>query len=329
MEQFKAYRLYNEDGQTRARFVEMRVDELDPGEVLIKTAFSSINYKDALAATGMGKVIRRFPCVGGIDVAGTVTESTDPRYQEGDPVICTSYDLGVSHDGGFSEYTRVPADWVVPLPHGMTLFDAMAIGTAGYTAALGIHLMEQNDLSPASGKVVVNGATGGVASLAIDMLAARGYHVVAITGKESETEFLKNIGAVEVLSRHALEMGTRPLEKPLWAGAVDSLGGEPLAWLLRTMQQNGVVAGIGNAASVELHTTVFPFILRGVRLLGIDSGYTAMPTRRKIWDRLIGDLKPRHLAAIAHMVEFDELPQVLDQAIKAQLRGRTVVKVAG
>ncbi|MBI2313483.1 MAG: oxidoreductase [Betaproteobacteria bacterium] len=329
MEKFKAYRIFNEEGKTRSRFVEMGVDELDAGEVVIRSAYSSVNFKDALAATGAGKVIRRFPCVGGIDVAGTVAKSGDSRFREGDPVICTSYDLGVSHDGGFAEYVRVPADWVVPLPKGMTPFDAMAIGTAGYTAALGIHIMEQNDLTPASGKVVVNGATGGVASLAIDMLAARGYHVVAITGKDSEHEFLKKIGAAEVISRNKLEMGTRPLEKPLWAGAVDSLGGEPLAWLTRTMQQNGVIASIGNAASGELHTTVFPFILRGVRLLGIDSGYTAMPLRRRIWERLVGDLKPRHLHSIAHTVEFNNLPDILDKVIKAQAKGRNVIKIAG
>jgi NADPH2:quinone reductase len=329
METFKAYRIFSEEGKTQSRFVEMRVDELDAGEVLIKSAFSSVNFKDALAATGAGKVVRRFPCVGGIDVAGSVAESSDSRFKPGDQVICTSFDMGVSHDGGFSEYVRVPADWVVPLPKGMTTFDAMAIGTAGYTAALGIHIMEQNDLTPASGKVVVNGATGGVASLAIDMLAARGYQVVAITGKDSEHEFLKNLGAAEVISRSALEMGTRPLEKPMWAAAVDSLGGEPLAWLTRTMRQNGVIASIGNAAGAELRTTVFPFILRGIRLLGIDSGYTPMPLRRQIWERLAGDLTPRHLRDVAHTVEFKDLPGILDQVIKAQAKGRNVIKIAG
>lgn len=328
MEKFRAYRIFSEEGKVRSRFVEMNLDELDAGEVLIRSAFSSVNYKDALAATGAGKVIRRFPCVGGIDVAGVIMQSSDPRFREGDGVLCTSYDMGVSHDGGFSEVVRVPADWVVPLPAGMSLFEAMALGTAGYTAALGIEIMEQNDLVPASGKVVVNGATGGVASLAIDMLAARGYHVVAITGKDSEHAFLKKIGAAEVISRNQLEMGARPLEKPLWAGAVDSLGGEPLAWLTRTMQQNGVIASIGNAASIELHTTVFPFILRGVRLLGVDSGYTAMATRRKIWERLAADLKPRHLHEVAHSVDFKDLPAVLDRVIKAQAKGRTVIKIS-
>lgn len=328
MEKFNAYRIFNEEGRTRSRFVEMSVDELDPGEVVIRSAFSSVNYKDALAATGAGKIIRRFPCVGGIDVAGAVAASADQRFREGDLVICTSYDMGVSHDGGFSGYVRAPADWVVPMPKGMTPFEAMAIGTAGYAAALGIDIMEQNGLTPASGKVVVNGATGGVASLAIDLLAGRGYQVTAITGKNSEHEFLKKIGAAEVLSRHTLEMGTRPLEKPMWAGAVDSLGGEPLAWLTRTMQQGGVIAGIGNAAGIGLHTTVFPFILRGIRLLGVDSGYTAMATRRKTWERLAADLKPRHLPDIAHTVGFNELPSVLEKVLKTETRGRTVVRIS-
>ena len=327
MQNFKAYRIFNENGKVQSRLVEANLNELDAGEVVLKAAYSSVNYKDALAATGVGKVIRRFPCTGGIDVSGVVTSSTDSRFKEGDEVIVTSYDLGVSHDGGYSEYVRVPAAWVVPLPKGLTLFDAMAIGTAGYTAALAIHIMEQNDLKPANGKVAVNGATGGVASIGIDMLAKLGYHVVAITGKDSEHDYLKKLGAAEVLSRHKLEMGVRPLEKTLWAGALDSVGGEQLAWLIRTMQQNGVIGSFGNAGGIELHTTVLPFILRGVRLLGVDSAYTAMPLRRAIWARLAADLHPRHLAEIAHTVSLDQLPDVFEKILRAQARGRTVVKI--
>jgi len=327
MQRFRAYRIFNENGKVHSRLVETTLNELDAGEVVLKAAYSSVNYKDALAATGVGKVIRRFPCIGGIDVSGVVTSSTDSRIKEGDEVIVTSYDLGVSHDGGYSEYVRVPAAWVVPLPKGLSLFDAMAIGTAGYTAALAIHIMEQNDLKPASGKVAVNGATGGVASIGIDMLAKLGYQVVAITGKDSEHDYLKKLGAAEVLSRHRLEMGTRPLEKVLWAGALDSVGGEQLAWLIRTMQQNGVIGSFGNAGGVELHTTVLPFILRGVRLLGVDSANTAMPLRRTIWARLAGDLRPRHLADIAHTISLDQLPGVFEKMLRAQARGRTVVKL--
>ena len=209
----------------------------------------------------------------------------------------------------------------------MTLFDAMAIGTAGFTAALSIHRLEQNELSSEKGKVIVTGATGGVASLAIQMLAQRGYHVVALTGKDSEHDYLKSLGASEILSRKDLAMGTRPLEKAQWAGALDVVGGETLAWLTRTMQQNGVIASFGNAGGVELHTTVMPFILRGVRLIGIDSAATAMPLRRQIWQRLASDLRPRHLAQVAHVVPLTGLPQVFPLMLQGKQRGRTVVEI--
>jgi acrylyl-CoA reductase (NADPH) len=327
MEKFKALRIRSEGKSVTNRIEEVGLDELGPGEVVIKAVYSSVNYKDALAATGAGKIVRNFPLIGGIDVAGTVHSSSDKRFKEGDEVICTSYDLGVAHDGGYSEYVRVPADWLVPLPKGMSLFDSMAIGTAGYTAALGIHLMEQNDLKPENGKVVVTGATGGVSSIAIDMLAKLGYQISAITGKESEQAYLKKLGASEILLRQSLEMGTRPMEKPLWAGAMDSVGGETLAWLTRTMQQNGVIGAYGNAGGIELKTTVFPFILRGVRLIGVDSVNTAMPLRRVIWERLAGDLKPRYLGEITTTVPLGDLPELFDKFLKAQVRGRTVVKI--
>ncbi|HYA20638.1 MAG TPA: oxidoreductase [Burkholderiales bacterium] len=327
MQNFKAYRIFTEDGSVVGRLVQTSLDELDAGEVVLKARYSSVNYKDALAATGAGKVIRRYPCIGGIDVSGVVQSSTDPQFKSGDEVIVTSYDLGVAHDGGFAEYVRVPADWVVPLPEGLTLFDAMALGTAGYTAALAIHIMEQNDLKPANGNIVVTGATGGVASIGIDMLAKLGYRVVAITGKVGEDDYLKKLGAAEVLSRHKLEMKGRPLEKPMWAGALDSVGGEQLAWLIRSMQPNGVIASFGNAGGVELHTTVLPFILRGVRLLGVDSAFTAMPLRKAIWARLASDLHPTHLAEITQMVSLQELPMVFQKMLQAQAHGRTVVKL--
>lgn len=326
MEHFKALRIRSEDNKISSRIEETKLDELDAGEVVVKCAYSGVNYKDALAATGAGKVIRKFPCIGGIDLSGTVVSSSDSQFKERDEVIVTSYDLGVAHDGGFAEYARVPAQWVVPMPRGLNLCEAMAIGTAGYTAALSIHLLEQNDLKPELGKVVVNGATGGVASLAIDMLAKLGYDVVAVTGKTSEHEYLKDLGANEVVARTSLEMGTRPLEKMLWAAAFDSVGGEQLAWLTRTMQQNGVIASFGNAGGIDLKTTVLPFILRGVRLIGVDSGYTAMPLRQQVWKRLASDLKPRHLPRIAHTVTLDDLPRVFDALLKSNMRGRAVVK---
>lgn len=324
---FRAYRIFEEDGRSAGRFVDLSLDDLDPGEVVIRVHYSSVNYKDALAATGAGKVVRRFPCVGGVDAAGVVENSSDARFRAGDEVVVTGYGMGVDHDGGFAEYVRVPADWVVPLPQGLTLFDAMAIGTAGFAAALSIHRLEQNELRPENGRVIVTGATGGVASLAIQMLAQLGYHVVALTGKDSEHEYLKSLGAAEILPRRELVRGSRPLEKAQWAGALDAVGGETLAWLTRTMQQDGVIASFGNAGGIELHTTVMPFILRGVRLIGIDSAATAMPLRRAIWQRLTADLRPRLLAQVAHAVPFAELPQVFPQMLQGRLRGRTVVGI--
>ncbi len=325
---FWAYQICDENGSSSGRLVEVTLDDLDSGEVVIKSYYSGVNYKDALAATGAGRVIRRFPCVGGVDVAGVVESSTDARFKAGDEVLVTGYGMGVDHDGGFAEYVRVPADWVVPLPTGLTMHDAMALGTAGFTAALSIHRLEQNELRPENGKVIVTGATGGVASLAIGMLARLGYHVVALTGKDGEHEYLKSLGAAEILSRHDLVTGTRPLEKAQWAGALDAVGGETLAWLTRSMQQNGVIASFGNAGGIELHTTVMPFILRGVRLIGIDSAATSMPLRREIWQRLASDLYPAQLKQVVHCLPFARLPEVFSPLLAGKSRGRTVIQFA-
>lgn len=328
MSPFKAYVIDQKDGKTVAGFTSLREDQLDPGEVTIKVAYSSVNYKDALAATGAGRIIRRYPCVGGVDMSGTVAMSTDARFKEGDPVIATSYDIGVAHHGGYAEYGRVPADWVVPLPQGMSLLEAMALGTAGYTAALGVVRMEENGLRPENGKVIVSGATGGVGSIAIDILTRLGYHVVALTGKESQADYLKGLGAKEVMLRSSLDLSKiKPLDKALWAGAVDNLGGEVLAWIASTMQQNGTIASIGLAASMSLNMTVAPFILRGACLLGIDSGYTAMPLRRRVWERLATDMRPAHLAEMTRRIKFDELPAVFDEFIQGRAHGRVVVSV--
>ena len=328
MEPFKAFRVFDENNRVGGRVVEMTVDELSPGEVLFKTAYSSVNYKDALAGTGTGgKIIRKYPLTGGIDAAGTVESSSDARFKPGDQVICTSYGMGVSHDGGYGYYCRAPADWIVPLPKGLTLYEAMALGTAGYTAGLAVELLELNGLAPANGKVLVNGATGGVATLAIDMLSRLGYEITAVTGKESEQAFLEKIGAREVLLRQSIEPGSRPLENSQWAGAFDSVGGEQLAWLTRTMKTHGLIASFGNTGGIELKTTVLPFILRGVRLIGVDSAATPMPLRRKVWARLAGDLKPRHLDAITHTLGLGELPAQFEKILKGQARGRAVVKV--
>jgi acrylyl-CoA reductase (NADPH) len=328
MTKLKAFRIFNEGGKVVSRLVEMTLDELDPGEVTIKTAFSSINFKDALAATGAGKIIRRFPCVGGIDGCGTVVSSSDPRFKEGDQVIATSYDIGVAHDGGYAQYMRLPAGWVVPLPEGMSLFDSMALGTAGFTAGLAVVRMEHESLKPANGPVIVTGATGGVGSIAIDILAGAGYHVVALTGKETQSDYLKGLGAKEVMLRSSLDLAKiKPLDKAAWAGAVDNLGGEVLAWLASTMNIGGALASVGLAASHTFNTTVMPFILRGVSLLGVDSVNAPMPVRQEVWQRLASDLKPRHLQSMVTNVELDSMAPVFDQILKAQFRGRTVVRV--
>lgn len=329
MSLFKAYLIeQTADGQVNGRLGTLPSEKLDEGEVVIRVHYSSINYKDALAATGKGKIIRRFPCVGGIDMAGEVTESADPRFSPGQKVIATSFDIGVSHHGGYAEYARVPAKWVVPLPEGLDLKESMALGTAGFTAALGIVRMEDNGLAPSSGPVVVSGATGGVGGLAIDMLAQLGYHVVALTSKETEADYLQMLGAAEIKLTSTIDFEkVRPLEAGLWAGAVDNVGGQILHWILATMKQAGTVASIGNAASAKLDTTVFPFILRGVSLLGVDSGYIGFPTRQRVWDRLATDLKPRHLDAVTRVVDFDQLPGCFDDFISGRVKGRTVVRI--
>ena len=328
MERFQAYRVFNENNKIEGRLANLSLDDLMPGEVVFQNAYSGVNYKDALAATGAGgKVIRKYPLVGGIDAAGVVMSSSDARFKAGDEVICTSYDFGVAHDGGFAQVCRVPADWVVPLPAGLSLFEAMALGTAGYTAALAVELLELNGLAPGDGNVLVNGATGGVASLAIDMLAGKGYAVTALTGKDNEHAFLQKLGAQEVLARGALDMGTRPLEKPLWAAAFDSVGGDQLGWLTRTMLPHGLIASFGNAGGIELKTNVLPFILRGVRLIGVDSAATPMPLRRKVWQRLASDLKPRHLADIANVITLNDLGAYFGQMLKGAIRGRAVVRL--
>jgi acrylyl-CoA reductase (NADPH) len=328
MNPFKALRVFDEGGKVIPRVTEVALSELSTGEVVFQTAYSSVNYKDALAATGTGgKIIRTYPRIAGIDAAGTVISSADGRCKAGDEVICTSYEFGVGHDGGWSQVCRVPADWIVPLPKGLSLFEAAALGVAGYTAGLAMELLELNGMTPGGGKVLVNGATGGVSTLVIEMLAQKGYTVVAVTGKEAEAPFLKKLGVAEVLSRQKLELGTRPLEKGLWAAAFDSVGGEQLAWLTRTMQPNGLIASYGNAGGLDLKTTVLPFILRGVRLIGVNSGDTPMPLRRKVWDRLASDLKPRHLNDIAHLIALEDLPGYFERMLKGQIKGRAVVKL--
>ncbi|HEY6614116.1 MAG TPA: YhdH/YhfP family quinone oxidoreductase [Vicinamibacterales bacterium] len=327
MDTFRAFRIVNEDGKIHGSIVNATVAELSAGDVLIKASYSSVNYKDALAATGTGKILRRFPLIGGIDVAGVVASSADSRFREGDEVLVTGYDLGVANDGGYAGYVQVPAGWVVPMPRGLTAFEAMALGTAGFTAGLAIVRLQQNGLRPENGTVVVTGSTGGVGSIAVAGLARLGYDVTAITGKEEAHEYLRQLGAREVVSRGTLEMGTRPLEKARWAGAVDAVGGDMLAWLTRTTDAWGGIASTGLTGGVELHTTVMPFILRGVSLIGIDSVSCPMEIRTEVWRRLATDMKPNNLAAIAKEISLDGLPDAFATLLAGKARGRFVVNV--
>jgi NADPH2:quinone reductase len=329
MESFRAYRIDQKDGKLVAGFASLTLDDLSAGDVVIRVSHSTINYKDALAATGKGKILRKYPLVGGIDLAGTVVSSDDRRFSEGDSVLVNGCGLSETRDGGYAEYARVDGDSVVPIPQGMTALQAMQIGTAGYTAALAIHRMEQNSQAPANGPVVVTGATGGVGSLAIDMLDSRGYEVVAVTGKAQQSDYLSSIGARRILQRDEIDLGKRPMEKAEWGGAIDNLGGEVLAWLTRTVNYGGNIASIGLAVGIELHTTVVPFILRAVCLLGINSVDTPRDLRLDVWQRLASDLRPRHLDSIgSRIVSFDELPSCFQQYIDGAVTGRTVVKIA-
>ena len=327
MSSFKAFRITNTEGKISAAIVDTSLDELTPGDLVIKAEYSSVNYKDALAATGTGKILKRFPLIGGIDVAGVVTSSADRRFREGDRVLVTGYDLGVGQDGGYAAFVRVPADWVVRIPDGLSPRDAMILGTAGFTAGLAILRLERNGLAPGQGPVAVTGATGGVGSIAIAALARLGYEVTAISGKDDARDYLTSLGAREILSRTTLAMGTRPLETARWAGAIDAVGGDMLAWLTRTTNYWGSIASTGLTGGVELRTTVMPFILRGVSLIGIDSAMCPMPIRLEVWRRLATDMKPADLNAIAHEITLNGLPAAFETLLAGKARGRFVVNL--
>ena len=329
MDSFKAYRIHQEDDRIVARFERLTVDELTPGEVVIKVCYSSINYKDALAATGAGKILRRYPLNGGIDLSGEVESSADPRCAPGQQVLVTGCNLSETFDGGYSEIARVAGDSVIPLPEGISLFEAMILGTAGFTAALAIHRLEHNGLTPAKGPVIVTGATGGVGSIAVDMLAGRGYEVTAVSGKPEGDEYLRGLGAAHILRRQEIDFGKRPLEAARWAGAVDNVGGEMLTWLTRTMDFWGSIASIGLAGSHKLETTVMPFILRGVNLLGVNSSATPRELRLAVWKRISTDLRPRHFdKLVTRTIGFDELPGAFSDYIEGRVMGRTVVRIS-
>ena len=328
MDSFRAYRIDEQDGEIVAAFKELSLDDLTDGNVVVRVSHSTINYKDALAATGKGRILRRYPLNGGIDLAGVVVSSEDEEFQPGAEVLVNGCGLSETVDGGYSEYARLVSSSLVPIPEGMTAAEAMQIGTAGYTAALAIHRMEQNGQTPDLGPVVVTGATGGVGSVAIDMLSGRGYEAIAVTGKGAEEAYLREIGAARILLRDQIDLGKRPMEKAKWAGAIDNLGGDYLTWLTRTMGYGGNIASIGLAASPALNTTVLPFILRAVCLLGINSVDTPHDLRRAVWSRIGNDLKPRHLDRIGHRsISFDQLPEAFQAYIDGTVTGRTVVEI--
>ena len=329
MNNFRAFRIHDNDGRIQAGFESLTLDRLTGGEVVIAVEWSDINYKDALAATGKGRILRKPALNGGIDLAGHVIQCSDPRYQEGDAVIVCGAGLSETLDGGYSQIARVPVSAVVPLPGGLTLREAMALGTAGFTAAIAIQRMEDNGQKPEFGPILVTGATGGVGSFAIDMLKSLGYTVVALTGKAGEqAAYLQSLGADSILDRHTLEMSKKPLDRMQWGGAVDNVGGETLAWLTRTTSIWGNIASVGLAGGYKLETTVMPFILRGVSLLGINSVESPSYVRANAWSRAAGDLKPAHLDLIANReIPFDDLPQAFADYVDGQVTGRTVVRI--
>lgn len=328
----RALRIYQSDtapdSGVRAVLDSMQVDDLTPGDVLIRVLYSSINYKDALAATGAGKILRRYPLNGGVDLAGVVVQSTDPVFTAGQSVLVTGCGLSETLDGGYAEFARVPAAAVIAMPAGLDALSAMTLGTAGFTAALAIHRMEQNGQTPEQGEIAVTGATGGVGSLAIDMLRARGYAVNAITGKATESDYLRQLGAQRITLRDEVKLAGAALEPVRFAGAIDSLGGEWLSWLLRSTRLMGNVTSIGMASGAQLHTSVMPFILRGVNLLGITSSNTPRALREQIWQRIATDMKPAHLDLIrTRVVSLTELPQLFGEYLQSSVRGRTVVRI--
>lgn len=325
VEKFKAFVVDQDDnGIVSNSYKELTKDDLPEGDVLIKVHYSGINYKDALATQDHNKIVKQYPMVPGIDLAGTIEETNAPGFEVGDKVIVTSYDLGVSHYGGFSEYARVKSEWVIELPEDLTLEEAMIYGTAGYTAGLAIEQLEKSGMSIEGKEVLVRGATGGVGTISLLMLNNLGYDVIASTGRDDAEEKLKKLGAKEVIGRLP-EDNSKPLEKRTWQAAIDPVGGENLSYIVKRLDNNGSVALIGMTGGNNFETTVFPFILRGASIIGIDSVFTPIKLRKRVWRRLAKDLKPQQLHDIKHVVSFDEIPKAIDQVINHNNTGRIVI----
>ncbi|MCG8935746.1 acryloyl-CoA reductase [Staphylococcus epidermidis] len=325
VEKFKAFVVDQDDnGIVSNSYKELTKDDLPEGDVLIKVHYSGINYKDALATQDHNKIVKQYPMVPGIDLAGTIEETNAPGFEVGDKVIVTSYDLGVSHYGGFSEYARVKSEWVIELPEDLTLEEAMIYGTAGYTAGLAIEQLEKSGMSIEGKEVLVRGATGGVGTISLLMLNNLGYDVIASTGRDDAEEKLKKLGAKEIIGRLP-EDNSKPLEKRTWQAAIDPVGGENLPYIVKRLDNNGSVALIGMTGGNNFETTVFPFILRGASIIGIDSVFTPIKLRKRVWRRLAKDLKPQQLHDIKHVISFDEIPKAIDQVINHNNTGRIVI----
>lgn len=328
MTSFRAFRIHQDHAGYRAGIENMATDALTPGEVLVKVAYSSVNYKDALAGTGKGKILRRFPLNGGIDVAGHVAASADPAFREGDAVLCTGSGLSETSDGGYGEYARLDARWTIPLPHGLSLRESMIIGTAGFTAALALLQMEANRQAPALGPIAVTGATGGVGMLAVDIFSRAGYAVHAISGKTDSFDVLRSLGASECIDRRQLVFSGKPMDSARFGGALDNVGGAMLAGLLPLIAPYGNAAVCGNAGGIAFDSTVMPFIIRGVNLLGVASAGTARDIRERVWQHLADDWKPRHLERIAtREATLEELPAVFERMLAGESFGRTLVRI--
>jgi len=328
MTRFRAFRIHNDDAGYRAGIETMDTGALSPGEVLVKVAYSSVNYKDALAGTGKGRILRTYPLNGGIDVAGHVVASTDPAFREGDAVLCTGSGLSETRDGGYGEYARLDARWTIPLPASLSLRESMILGTAGFTAALALLRMQDNRQTPALGPIAVTGASGGVGMLAIDIFSRAGYEVHAISGKPDHFDFLRSLGATDCIDRHQLALSGKPMDSARFGGALDNVGGRMLAGLLPLIAPYGNVAICGNAGGIAFDSTVMPFIIRGVSLLGVASAGTARDIRDDIWRRLASEWKPRHLERIrTRDIALEELPQAFERMLAGDSFGRTLVHI--
>jgi len=328
MKKFPAFRIHSDQQSTHAGIEQLSIEDLCEGDVVIHVKYSSVNYKDALAGTGKAKILRRSPLVGGIDLAGEVVESASSDFIQGDQVIVNGSGLSEIHDGGYAEFARVPADWVVPLPAGLTLAQSMIIGTAGFSAALSIHLLQQNNQQVEDGPIVVTGASGGVGSFAIDLLHKLGYETIAVTGSKDAHEYLNELGASKIVSREKILIGDGVLEKTRWAGAIDNVGGDTLSALVRATKPWGNVVSVGIAGGVKFELSTMPFIIRGVNLLGVSSSNCPQPLRKQIWNRLGDDLHPDHLARInTQAVSLENLPDIFEKLLNNEIRGRVLVEI--